>query len=63
MRNLGILIVLSVAAFAQSPTAGQTPAQPASVSVNPATLESVAGQEKPSPSGAKVSAAKCCCCV
>ena len=55
MRNLGILIVLSVAAFAQSPTAGQTPAQPASVSVNPATTQAAQGS-KPSPSGAKVSA-------
>ena len=56
MRNLGILIVLSVAAFAQSPTAGQTPAQPASVSVNPATTQAAQGN-KPSPSGAKMSAA------
>src|ERR1700737_4129658 len=57
MRNLGILIVLSAAAFAQTPTAGQNPAQPASVSVNPATTQAAQGG-KPSPSGAKVSAAR-----
>jgi hypothetical protein len=53
MRNLGILIVLSVAAFAQTPTAEQNPAHPASVSVQPATTQ----DGKPSPNGAKVSAA------
>ena len=56
MRNLGILIVLSVAALAQTPTGGQNPAQPASVSVKPATAQAAQGG-KPSPSGAKVSAA------
>jgi Tfp pilus assembly protein PilP len=56
MRNLGIFIILSVAAFAQTPTAGQDPAQPASVSVKPATTP-VAQGAKPSPNGAKVSAA------
>jgi Tfp pilus assembly protein PilP len=56
MRNLGIFVLLSVAAFAQTPTAGQDPAQPASVSVKPATTQ-VAQGGKPSPSGAKVSAA------
>jgi hypothetical protein len=56
MRNLGILIVLSVAALAQTPTAGQNPAQPAPVSVKPATTQAAQGG-KPSPSGAKMSAA------
>src|ERR1700686_4793369 len=56
MRNLGILIVLSVAALAQTPTAGQNPAQPASVSVKTTTAQTAQGG-KPSPSGAKVSAA------
>ncbi|MCU1270674.1 MAG: hypothetical protein JWN74_1968 [Acidobacteriaceae bacterium] len=56
MRNLGILIVLSVAALAQTPTTGQNSAQPASVSVKPPTTQTAQGG-KPSPSGAKVSAA------
>jgi Tfp pilus assembly protein PilP len=56
MRNLGILILLSVAAFAQTPTAVQNPAAPAMVSVKPATTHP-AQTGKPSPSGAKVSVA------
>jgi hypothetical protein len=56
MRNLGILILLSVAAFAQTPTAVQNPAAPATVSVQPATTHAVQ-TGKPSPSGVKVSAA------
>lgn len=54
MRNLGILILLSAAALAQTPTAAQTPAAPATVTVG--TLET-SQPGKPSPSGAKVSAA------
>jgi Tfp pilus assembly protein PilP len=56
MRNLSILIILSVAAFGQTPTTGQSSAQPASVSVKPPTTQTAQGG-KPSPSGAKVSAA------
>ena len=37
MRTLGTLILLSAAAFAQTPTAVQNPAAPATVSVQPAT--------------------------
>ena len=54
MRNLGILILLSAAALAQTPTAAQTPATPAPVTGG--TLET-SQPAKPSPSGAKVSAA------
>src|SRR5256714_2261199 len=55
MRNLGTLILLSAAAFAQTPTAVQTPAAPATVSVQPATTRA-AQTGKPSPNGAKASA-------
>jgi Tfp pilus assembly protein PilP len=55
MRNLGTLILLSAAAFAQTPTAVQTPAAPATVSVQPAT-SSAAQTGKPSPNGAKATA-------
>jgi Tfp pilus assembly protein PilP len=55
MRTLGTLILLSAAAFAQAPTAVQNPAAPATVSVQPATNKTQAG--KPSPNGAKASAA------
>ena len=54
MRTLGTLILLSAAAFAQTPTAVQNPAAPATVSMQPATNEVQAG--KPSPNGAKASA-------
>lgn len=54
-RTLGTLILLSAAAFAQTPTAVQTPAAPATVSVQPATNKAQAG--KPSPNGVKASAA------
>jgi hypothetical protein len=53
MRTLGTLILLSAAAFAQTPTAVQNPAAPAAVSVQPATNKAQAG--KPSPNGAKAS--------
>jgi Tfp pilus assembly protein PilP len=53
MRTLGTLILLTAAAFAQTPTAVQNPAAPATVSVQPTTAQ--AG--KPSPNGAKTSAA------
>ena len=52
MRTLGTLILLSAAAFAQTPTTVQTAAAPATVSVQPAT-KGQAG--KPSPNGAKAS--------
>lgn len=55
MRNLGTLILLSAAAFAQAPTAVQTPAAPATVSVQSATPHT-AQTTKPSPNGAKASA-------
>lgn len=56
MRTLGTLILLSAAAFAQTPTAVQNPAPaPATVSVQHATNKTQAG--KPSPNGAKASAA------
>jgi hypothetical protein len=55
MRNLGTLILLSAAAFAQTPTAVQTPAAPATVSVQPATTRA-AQTGKPSPNGAKATA-------
>jgi hypothetical protein len=51
MRTLGTLILLSAAAFAQTPTAVQNPAVPATVSVQP-----TANTAKPSPNGAKASA-------
>ena len=51
MRTLGTLILLSAAAFAQTPTAVQNPAAPATFSVQPATNKAQAG--KPSPNGAK----------
>ncbi len=54
MRTLGTLILLSAAAFAQTPTAVQNPAAPATVSVQPATTHP-APAAKPSPSGAKAS--------
>lgn len=54
MRNLGTLILLSAAAFAQTPTAVQNPA-PATVSVQPATTHT-AQVGTPSPNGAKASA-------
>jgi Tfp pilus assembly protein PilP len=50
MRTLGTLILLSAAAFAQTPTAVQNPAAPATVSVQPTT-----NTAKPSPNGAKAS--------
>lgn len=53
MRTLGTLILLSAAAFAQTPTAVQTPA-PATVSVQAATSQP-AQTGKPSPNGAKAS--------
>ena len=53
MRTLGTLILLSAAAFAQTPTAVQNPAAPATVSVQPATNKAQVG--KPSPNGAKAS--------
>jgi hypothetical protein len=53
MRTLGTLILLSAAAFAQTPTAAQNPAAPATVSVQPATNKAQVG--KPSPNGAKAS--------
>lgn len=56
MRTLGTLILLSAAAFAQTPTAVQTPAAPATVSVQPATTPA-AQAGKPSPNGAKASGA------
>lgn len=52
MRTLGILILLSAAAFAQTPTAVQNPAAPATVSVQSATTRA-AQTGKPSPNGAK----------
>lgn len=52
MRTLGTLILLSVAALAQAPTAVQNPTAPATVSVQP-TKTVTAG--KPSPNGAKAS--------
>jgi hypothetical protein len=55
MRTLGTLILLSAAAFAQTPTAVQNPA-PATVSVQPATTQP-AQAGKPSPNGAKASGA------
>jgi hypothetical protein len=55
MRTLGTLILLSAAAFAQTPTAVQNPA-PATVSVQPATTQP-APAGKPSPNGAKASGA------
>jgi Tfp pilus assembly protein PilP len=55
MRTLGTLILLSAAAFAQTSTTVQTPAAPATVSVQPATNKAQAG--KPSPNGAKASPA------
>jgi Tfp pilus assembly protein PilP len=55
MRNLGTLILLSAAAFAQTPTAVQTPAAPAMVSVQPASSRA-AQTGKPSPNGAKATA-------
>jgi Tfp pilus assembly protein PilP len=55
MRNLGTLILLSAAAFAQTPTVVRTPAAPATVSVQPATTRT-AQTTKPSPNGAKASA-------
>src|SRR3954469_3094071 len=55
MRNLGTLILLSAAAFAQNPTAGQTPVAPATVSVQSATPRTPQ-TTKPSPNGAKASA-------
>lgn len=55
MRTLGTLILLSAAAFAQTPTAVQNPA--ATVSVQPATTHThTAETSKPSPNGAKASA-------
>ncbi|PYV52515.1 MAG: hypothetical protein DMG92_00700 [Acidobacteria bacterium] len=54
MRNLGILILLSGAAVAQTPTAVQTPAAPATVTVG--TLQT-SQPGKPSPRGAKLSGA------
>src|SRR5437763_15507169 len=55
MRNLGTLILLSAAAFAQNPTAVQTPVAPATVSVQSATPRTPQ-TTKPSPNGAKASA-------
>jgi len=55
MRTLGTLILLSAAAFAQTPTAVQNPA-PATVSVQPVTTQP-AQAGKPSPNGAKASGA------
>ena len=55
MRNLGTLILLSAAAFAQTPTAVQTPVAPATVSVQSATPRTPQ-TTKPSPNGAKASA-------
>jgi hypothetical protein len=56
MRTLGTLILLSAAAFAQTPTAVQNPPSPAAVSVQPATTQT-AQAGKPSPNGAKASGA------
>jgi hypothetical protein len=53
MRTLGTLILISAAAFAQTPTALQNPAAPATVSVQSATNKAQVG--KPSPNGAKAS--------
>ena len=55
IRTLGTLILLSAAAFAQTSTTIQTPASPATVSVQAATSKAQAG--KPSPNGAKASTA------
>jgi Tfp pilus assembly protein PilP len=55
MRNLGTLILLSAAAFAQTPTAVQTPVAPATVSVQSATPRTPQ-TTKPSPNGVKASA-------
>lgn len=56
MRTLGTLILLSAAAFAQTPTAVQTPAAPGTVSVQPAATTHTAQTGKPSPNGAKATA-------
>lgn len=57
IRNLGTLILLSAAAFAQTPTTVQTPAAtPATVSVTPASHAAQVG--KPSPSDTKAGAKK-----
>jgi hypothetical protein len=57
IRNLGTLILLSAAAFAQTPTTVQTPAAtPATVSVTPASHPAQVG--KPSPSDTKAGAKK-----
>ena len=54
MRTLGTLILLSAAAFAQTPTAVQNPAAPATVSVQPTKT---ATAHKPSPNGVKTTGA------
>ena len=54
MRNLGILILLSAAAFAQTSTAAQNSTAPAAVSVQSTTAQT-AQAGKPSPNGAKAS--------
>ena len=53
MRTLGTLLLLSAAAFAQTSTTVQTPASPATVSVQPNKAQA----NKPSPNGAKASPA------
>jgi Tfp pilus assembly protein PilP len=56
MRNLGILLLLSAAAFAQAPAAAQNSAVPPTVKAKPA-MDHASTSAKPAPAHVKVSAA------